>query len=117
MARAKAAVPRRQRRKKILKLAKGYREMRRTAFRVAATQVRRSLYYAYVHRKQNKRNFRRLWIARINAACRERGVKYSDLIHALNSKGMAVNRKMLASMAVHDPDGFTALLRQVELVN
>lgn len=115
MARAKTVVPRRHKRKKTLKLAKGYREMRHSAYRVAVSQVRRSLFYSYIHRKQNKRNFRRLWIARINAACRQQGVKYSDLIYAMAQQGLAVNRKVLADMTVSDPEGFTQLLGSLGL--
>ena len=112
MARVKRGFKRRRRHNRLLKLAKGYRERRRTSFRRAVEQVRRSLYFSYVHRRQKKRLFRRLWIVRINAACRMNGVKYGDFIHALNLKGAAVDRKVLADIAVHDPEGFKRIVDQ-----
>jgi len=94
-------------------LAKGYRERRGNTYRKAVEQVRRSLMFAYVHRRQNKRNFRRLWIARINAACRMNETRYADFVHALQRSGAIVDRKVLADIAVHDPAGFTRIVRQV----
>jgi len=92
-------------------MASGYRERRRTAYRVAANQIRRGLNYSYVHRKQKKRLFRRLWIARINAACRMNGTRYAEFIHSLAGNGSEVDRKMLADIAVHDPEGFTRIVQ------
>lgn len=113
MARVKRGFKRRQRHNKILKAAKGYRERRRTAYRRAIETVHRGWAFAYAHRKLNKRNFRSLWIVRINAACRMNGTRYSDLIHALAVKGAAVDRKVLADIAVHDPDGFARIVKTV----
>lgn len=112
MARVKRGFKRRQRHNKILKMASGYRERRHSAYRRAVEQVERSLAYAFVHRKQNKRNFRALWIARINAACRLNGTRYSDLIHALKLNGVDLDRKVLADIAVSDPKGFTSIVKQ-----
>jgi large subunit ribosomal protein L20 len=111
MARVKRGFKRRQRHNKILKAAAGFRERRRTAYRRAVETVRRGWRYATIHRKQNKRNFRSLWIVRINAACRMNGVKYSDFIHSLALAGAAVDRKILADIAVHDPAGFARLVK------
>ena len=114
MARVKRGFKRRQRHNKILKAATGYRERRRTAYRRAVEQVHRGWACMYKHRKQNKRNFRALWIIRINAACRalETPVRYSDLIHAMDLRGIEVDRKVLADIAVHDPAGFGRIVRQ-----
>ena len=111
MARVKRGSKRRIRHNKILKAAQGFRERRRTAYRRAVETVHRGWAYAYAHRKLNKRNFRALWIARINAACRMNGTRYGDLIHALAGIGSAVDRKVLADIAVHDPDGFTRIIK------
>lgn len=113
MARAKRGFKRRRRNNRLLKMAKGYRERRGNTIRKAKEQVRRSLQFAYIHRRQNKRNFRRLWIARINAACRMNGTRYADFIHALTQKGAAVDRKVLADIAVHDPAGFSRIVKEV----
>lgn len=110
MARVKRGTKRRQRNNRVLKLAKGFRERRRTAYRRAVEQVHRSLRYAYIHRKQNKRNFRALWIARINAACRMNGTRYADFVHGLDVAGVTVDRKVLADIAVHDPEGFARIV-------
>jgi large subunit ribosomal protein L20 len=112
MARVKRGFKRRRRTNKIFAWAKGYRDRRRTTWRRTVEQVHRSWAYAYVHRKQNKRNFRSLWIARINAACRMNGTRYSDLIHNLLLRNVTVDRKVLADIAVHDPEGFTRIVRQ-----
>jgi large subunit ribosomal protein L20 len=101
MARVKRGFKRRQRHNKVLKAAKGFRERRRTAYRRAVETVHRGWAFAYRHRKQNKRNFRALWIVRINAACRMNGTRYSDLVHGLAVAGAAVDRKVLADIAVH----------------
>lgn len=113
MARVKRGFKRRRRNKSLLKMAKGYRERRGNTIRKAKEQVRRSLRFAYIHRRQNKRNFRRLWIARINAACRMNGTRYADFIHALTRAGAAVDRKVLADIAVHDPGGFARIVKEV----
>jgi large subunit ribosomal protein L20 len=113
MARVKRGFKRRRRHNKILKAASGYRERRRTTFRRAIETVHRAWAYAYAHRKQNKRNFRALWIIRINAACRMNGTRYSDLIHAMDIAGVKVDRKVLADIAVHDPAGFTRIVQSV----
>lgn len=108
MPRVKGGVTTRKRRKKILKLAKGYFGSKRTLYRTAHEQVMRSLAYAYRDRKQKKRQFRKLWITRINAAAKLNGMKYSTLIHGLSLAHVEVNRKMLADIAVFQPEDFTA---------
>ncbi|MEO1377875.1 MAG: 50S ribosomal protein L20 [Cyanobacteria bacterium J06635_10] len=107
MARVKRGNVARKRRKKILKLAKGFRGSHSTLFRTANQQVMKALRYAYRDRKKRKRDFRRLWIARINAAVREHGMSYSKFMGYLKKSNIEINRKMLAQMAVLDPDGFT----------
>ena len=107
MPRAPNAVARRKRRKKkVLDRAKGYYGRKHSSYRLANEQVMRSDAYAYRDRRTRKRDFRRLWITRINAAARREGMSYSELIHGLNEAGVEVNRKMLAEIAVSDPDGF-----------
>ena len=106
MPRATNAVTRRRRRKKTLKQAKGYWGRKHSSYRLANEQVMRSDAYAYRDRRTRKRDFRRLWITRINAAARQEGMSYSQLIHGLQKAEVDVNRKMLADIAVHDPDGF-----------
>ena len=113
MARIKRAVNAHKKRRKVLKLAKGYFGTRSKQYRSASEQVRRSLRYAYVGRKLRKRDFRRLWITRINAAARLNGMNYSTLMNGLKRKNIDINRKMLAEMAVNDAQGFAQL---VELV-
>jgi len=108
MPRVKGGSVARNRRKKILKLAKGYFGSKRTLYRTAHEQVMRSLAYAYRDRKQRKREFRKLWIQRINAAAKINGMKYSTLIHGLSLASVEVNRKMLADLAVFQPEDFTA---------
>ncbi len=117
MARVKRGFKRRQRHNKIMLAAKGFRERRRTAYRRAVEQVHRGLRYATIHRKLNKRNFRALWIARINAACRLNGTKYSELIHGLTTAGAPIDRKILADLAVNDPDGFARIVKQATASN
>lgn len=109
MARVKGALGARKRHNKTLKLAKGYRGARSKQYRVAKQSVMRALTSSYSGRKQRKRQFRRLWIARINAAARMNGISYSRLMYGLKLAGVEVNRKMLSEMAVSDPDGFAAL--------
>ena len=106
MPRATNAVARRKRRKKVLDKAKGYYGRKHSSYRFANEQLMRSDAYAYRDRRNRKRDFRRLWITRINAAARQEGMSYSDLIHGLSEAGVEVNRKMLAEIAVHDPDAF-----------
>jgi large subunit ribosomal protein L20 len=108
MPRVKGGTVTRRRRKKILKLAKGYFGSKRTLYRTAHEQVMRALAYQYRDRKQRKREFRKLWINRINAAAKLNGTKYSTLIHGLALAGIEVNRKVLADIAVHAPQDFTA---------
>jgi len=106
MPRATNAVARRKRRKKVLKEAKGYWGRKHSSYRFANEQLMRSGAYAYRDRRNRKRDFRRLWITRINAAARQEGMSYSQLIHGLDRAGVEVNRKMLADIAVNDPEGF-----------
>lgn len=114
MARIKRAVNAHKKRRKVLKLAKGYWGSKSKQYRTASEQVRRSLRYAYVGRKLRKRNFRSLWIARINAACRLNGISYSRFIDGLKKKNIDINRKMLADLAVTDPAAFTQLVEMVK---
>ena len=109
MARVKGAVTTRARHKKVLKRAKGYFGAKSVRFRMANQAVMKSLKYAYVGRKQKKRNFRQLWIARINAAARMNGTTYSKFMSGLKKANININRKMLAEMAVNDAAGFTTL--------
>ncbi len=114
MARVKGAMNTRKRHKKILKLAKGYRGAKSKLFRTANQAVMKSLSYAYRDRKQKKRNFRQLWIARINAAARMNGISYSKFMNGLKNNGIEINRKMLAEIAVSDPAAFTKLVEKVK---
>ncbi|MBQ8081460.1 MAG: 50S ribosomal protein L20 [Clostridia bacterium] len=110
MARIKRAVNAHKKRRKVLKLAKGYWGAKSKQYRTASEQVRRSLRYAYKGRKLRKRDFRRLWITRINAAARINGMSYSTFIAGLKKKNIEVNRKMLADLAVNDADAFKQLV-------
>ena len=110
MPRVKGGYVTRQRRKRVLKLAKGYFGSKHTLYKTAHEQVMRSLAYSYRDRKVRKRDFRKLWIQRINAACQLNGMKYSRFINGLNRAGIEVNRKMLAEMAVNDANGFAQLV-------
>lgn len=114
MARVKGAMNTRKRHKKILKLAKGYRGAKSKLFRTANQAVMKSLTYAYRDRKQKKRNFRQLWIARINAAARANGMSYSVFMNGLKKNGIEINRKMLAEIAVSDPAAFANLVEKVK---
>lgn len=114
MARVKKAMNARKKHKKILKLAKGYYGAKSKQYRTANQAVMKSLSYAYVGRKLRKREFRRLWITRINAAARLNGTTYSKLINALKTSGIEINRKMLADMAVNDAEGFKNLVEMVK---
>lgn len=111
MARVKGALATRKRRKKVLKLAKGYFGAKSKLFKTAKEAVMKSGNYAYIGRRQKKRDFRRLWITRISAACKINGINYSSFINGLNKAGVAINRKMLADLAVNDADGFAALVK------
>ena len=104
----------RRRRKKVLKLAKGYRGGRSKLFRTADDSVNRGLVYAYRDRRRKKRDFRRLWITRINAAARLNGLSYSRLMSGLKSAGIEVNRKVLANLAVTDAEAFSVLVEQAK---
>ena len=111
MARIKRAVNAHKKRRKVLKLAKGYFGTRSKQYRAASEQVARSLRYAYTGRKLRKRDFRRLWITRINAAARMNGISYSVLINGLKKQNIEVNRKMLADLAVNDMEAFAQLVK------
>ena len=110
MARIKRAVTAHKKRRKVFKLAKGYFGAKSKQYRTASEQVRRSLRYAYEGRKMRKRDFRRLWIIRINAAARLSGMSYSTFINGLKKKNIEVNRKMLADLAVNDAAAFAQLV-------
>ena len=110
MARVKGAMMTRKRRNKILKQAKGYWGSKSTHYKMANQAVMKSLKYAYIGRKQKKRNYRQLWIARINAAAKANGMNYSTFMHGLKTAGIEMNRKMLSEMAIHEPAAFTALV-------
>ncbi|KGP71734.1 50S ribosomal protein L20 [Pontibacillus yanchengensis] len=114
MARVKGGTVTRQRRKKVLKLAKGYYGSKHALFKQAKQQVMKSGQYAYRDRRQRKRDFRKLWIARINAAARMNDISYSRLMHGLKQAGIEVNRKMLADLAVTDEKGFANLVEQAK---
>lgn len=109
MARIKGGVNAKKKHNRVLKLAKGYRGARSKQYRVAKQSVMRALASSYAGRKERKRQFRRLWIARINAAARMNGLSYSQFMYGLKLAGVEINRKMLAEMAVNDADGFRTL--------
>jgi len=113
MPRAKNSPAAKNRHKKILKLAKGYRLGKSRVYSTAKDQVEKGLQYAYRDRRTKKRHFRRLWIARINAACRLNGISYSKFMHGLNENNIELNRKVLAHIAMHDSDAFKELVNQV----
>jgi large subunit ribosomal protein L20 len=114
MARIKGAMMTRKRRKKVLKLAKGYYGAKSKLFRVAKEAVMKSGQYAYIGRKQKKRNFRSLWITRISAACKMNGMNYSTFMNGLKKAGVTLNRKMLSEIAIHDAAAFTALTEKAK---
>ena len=114
MARVKRGVTARRRHKKVIKQAKGYYNARRKVFRVAKQAVIKAQQYAYIGRKQKKRNFRSLWITRINAAARSNGMSYSRFMNGLLKAGITLDRKVLADIAVHDAAGFTALTEKAK---
>ena len=112
MPRVSHAVATKKRKKKVLKQSKGYWGARSRLFRTAREAVDRAQVYAYRDRRQRKRDFRRLWIVRINAAARRNGMSYSQLVHGLGQAGVAINRKVLADLAVCDPAAFAAVVEQ-----
>lgn len=114
MARVKRAMMTRKRRKKVLKLAKGYFGAKSKHFKMAKEQVMKSGNYAFAGRKMKKRDFRRLWITRISAACRMNGVNYSSFMNGLKKAGIELNRKMLSELAINDAAGFTALVEKAK---
>ncbi len=114
MPRSHSAVPTRRRRKKYLKAAKGYYSGKHRLFKSAKEQVEKGLQYAYRDRRVRRREFRKLWIARINAAARIYGMSYSQLIGAMNHKGVEINRKILADLAVRDIDAFGEIVNSVK---
>lgn len=114
MARIKGALATRKRRNKVLKLSKGYFGAKSKLFKTAKEAVMKSGQYAYVGRRLKKRDFRRLWITRISAACKMNGMNYSTFINGLNKAGIEINRKMLADLAVNDEKGFATLVKAAE---
>ena len=114
MARVKGAMMTRKRRKKVLKLAKGYFGGKSKLFRTAKEAVMKSGQYAYIGRKQRKRDFRRLWITRISAACKANGMNYSTFMNGLKKAGIELNRKMLSELAISDAAAFTALCEKAK---
>jgi large subunit ribosomal protein L20 len=114
MARVKGALATRKRRNKILKQAKGYWGAKSRLFKTAKEAVWKSFQYAYISRKLKKRDFRRLWITRISAACKNNGMNYSTFINGLKKANISLNRKMLSEIAIHDAAGFTALVEKAK---
>ena len=114
MARIKGALMTRKRRNKVLKMAKGYYGSKSTLFKTAKQAVMKSGNYAYIGRKQKKRDFRRLWITRISAACRNNGINYSTFMNGLKKAGITLNRKMLSEIAINDAAAFTALCEKAK---
>lgn len=111
MPRVKGGIVTHRRHKKVLELTKGHRGKRHRLFKIAHESMSHALDYAYCHRRERKGDMRRLWIIRINAAARAGGISYRQLIEGLKKAGVVINRKMLAEMAVHDPSGFSKLLK------
>ena len=114
--RVKRGIVRHRRHKKILKLAKGYRGMRSTTFVKANEAVIRAGVNAFIDRRRKKRDFRGLWIVRLNAACRAKGIRYSQFIKALHTKKIGLNRKVLSELAIREPAAFDRVLKEVEVV-
>ena len=114
MARVKGAMMTRKRRKKILKLAKGYWGAKSKHFKMAKQAVMKSGNYAYIGRKQKKRDFRRLWITRISSGCKANGINYSTFMNGLKKAGITLNRKMLSEIAIADAEAFTALVEKAK---
>ena len=113
MPRSNSSVPRHRRHRKIVKLASGYYGARNSNFKTAKDAVEKGMQYAYRDRRNKKRTFRRLWIVRINAAVRQHGLSYSKFINLLKEKEIMINRKALAHMAVHDPEGFSDIVKSL----
>ena len=113
MPRSNSSVPRHKRHRKLIKKAKGYYGVRKSNYRAAKDAVEKGMLYAYRDRKQKKRNFRSLWIIRINAAVREHGLTYSKFIALIKNKNITINRKVLSDMAVNDPDGFNSIIKSI----
>lgn len=114
MARVKGAMATRKRHKRVLKLAKGYRGSKSKLFRVANQAVMKSLSYAYIGRKQRKRDFRKIWITRISAACKLNGINYSQFMNGLKKADINMNRKMLSEIAIADPAAFAELVEKAK---
>jgi len=114
MAHVKRGVTTHARHKKILKMAKGYRDRSHSCFRIAIEKVEKGLQYAYRDRRAKKRNFRALWIQRINAAVREHGMVYSQFIRGVQQAAIEIDRKVLADLAVHQPEAFKAIVEQAK---
>ena len=114
MARVKGAMMTRKRRNKTLKLAKGYFGAKSKHFKMAKQAVMKSGQYAYIGRKQKKRDFRRLWITRISAACKLNDMNYSQFMNGIKKAGITLNRKMLSEIAISDPEGFTAIVEKAK---
>ena len=114
MSRVKRAVARNAKRKKVLKMARGYQGRSKNNTRLALERVEKGLQYAYRDRRQRKRNFRRLWIQRINAGVREHGLNYSQFMNGLDKAGVEVNRKILADLAIRDPETFKSMVDQAQ---
>ena len=114
MARIKGAMMTRKRRNKTLKLAKGYFGAKSKHFKMAKQAVMKSGQYAYIGRKHKKRDFRRIWITRISAACKLNGMNYSTFMNGVNKAGITLNRKMLSEIAINDPAGFTAIVEKAK---
>jgi large subunit ribosomal protein L20 len=114
MSRAQSTVPRHARRKKVMKAAKGYRGRNSKVYRVAKERVEKGLQYAYRDRRVKKRNFRALWIQRINAGAREHGMTYSQFMAGMKQAGIDLDRKVLADLAVREPDAFKELVAQAQ---
>lgn len=117
MPRAVDGTRRKERRKKILKKAKGFWGRRSTNFRTAKDAVMKAYSYAYRDRKRKKRDFRRLWIARLSAACRAQGLSYSRFMNGLKKHGIVINRKALSNMAIEDPKAFNAIVARIQETN
>ena len=114
MARVKRAMMTRKRRKKVLKLAKGYFGAKSTHFKMAKQAFKKSGNYAYIGRKQKKRDFRKLWITRISAGCRANGMSYSQFMNGVKKAGINLNRKMLSELAINDSAAFTSLVEKAK---
>ena len=114
MARVKRGVTKRRRHKAVLTLTKGHRSVRHKLYKRAKESLIHALMYSFAHRRKKKGDMRRLWILRINAAARSNGISYSQFIHGLQETGAAVNRKMLAELALRDPDSFSQIVNQVK---